>query len=81
MKTFNDVGRVDNLTDLLGILEVVRQPIPIPSPGLDHFWIFGIPVCLKLIQISFSRFLCRGFVDLLKLPDEWLHVLPGQVFS
>jgi len=59
MHCFNGIGRVDDPANILGIFEILTEPLPIIPPGFDDYWIFFIPFIRKSIKLLFGQVFTR----------------------
>lgn len=63
MITLNSIGCIYDPPDVLRVLEVCRQPVPVVTPTLDDNRIFLAPLALKVVKSLFGGILADSLVD------------------
>ena len=81
MEVLDQVGGVDHLSDLVGILEIDRQPLPVVAPGSDDGRVLLPPVLLQEIQLIGSLLDVLGLIDTLEFCHEGSTVFPGEILA
>jgi hypothetical protein len=59
----NDVGRINNFTDLCRVFKKGCEFIPVVSPGTYNEGIFTTPGFFKTVQFQQCHLLIYGFVN------------------
>lgn len=82
MESLDDIGCVDDPSDLLRVLEEGRELSPINPPGLYDDGVFLAPGRIEIIEPLLGKVLRGSLVDRLKVLEEGLlvfrcHVLQG----
>ena len=81
MDRFDNVGRIDDPSDIFGIFEVVGEILPLVSPGSNDDGIFRSPLLFQTLQLYFGRFFRDSLIDSFEIFGELLVVFGGHVLE
>ncbi len=81
MDRFDNVGRIDDPSDIFGRFEVVGEILPLVSPGSNDDGIFRSPLFFQTLQFYFGRFFRESLIDSFEIFGELLVVFGGHVFE
>lgn len=79
--TLNSIGCIYDPPNVLRVLEVCRQPVPVGTPTLDDNRIFFAPLALKVVKSLLRSILADSLVDKFKVLHELLLVLACHVLD
>ena len=81
MDRFDDIGRIDDPSDILGILEVVGEVLPLVPPGLNYNGILRSPLLLQPVQLRLGRLFRDSLIDSFEILGELLLVFGGHALE
>lgn len=72
MVSFNGVRGIDEPADFLGVLEELRQSLPVVTPRFDDDGILSAPFGIKLVELGLGCLLADSAIDQLQVPQKLL---------
>lgn len=76
VQVFNDVGRVDDLSDFQRKVEKSSEFLPVFPPAFDCIAIFVAPFIFQPVESQCGSFPVRSCVDIFHIRGEFLSVFP-----
>src|SRR5690606_23688423 len=76
VKIFDDVGSVDDFSDLQREVKIISKIVPVVTPGGDGMLVFVAPFSVQVFQGMFSSFFINSGINGSEISAERFTIFP-----